>query len=206
DLSPFKPFPRPPHLGPISGPVPNEPRHDGEQPRPSAAAAVAGAIEVRGIHHGPVIASAPPTDLRSLSTSPRPPHLEPISAVGTVGTVTQPPFFPTNTSLGGAGIWPENHDFRRWFVRMPPELPAQISPPFLHQIDRVSKKGKKVICARHSPGVGHAQDLARIPKWKLGRAPGARQDFKRRPLRDRSSSDHLGDSAEFSAEVGREFN
>ena len=32
-----------------------------------------------------------------------------------------------------------------------------------------SKKGKKVICARHSPGVGHAQDLARIPKWKLGR-------------------------------------
>ena len=45
--------------------------------------------------------------------------------------------FPTNTSLGGARIWPENHDFRRWFVRMPPELPAQISPPFLHQIDRV---------------------------------------------------------------------
>ncbi|BBH07028.1 hypothetical protein Prudu_018831, partial [Prunus dulcis] len=32
-------------------------------------------------------------------------------------------------------------------------------------------------------------------------APGARQDFKRRPLRDQSSSDHLGDSAEFSAEV-----
>ncbi|BBN67494.1 hypothetical protein Prudu_94S000400, partial [Prunus dulcis] len=33
----------------------------------------------------------------------------------------------------------------------------------------VSSQGKKVICARHSPGVGHAQDLARIPKWKLGR-------------------------------------
>ncbi|BBG96870.1 hypothetical protein Prudu_005818, partial [Prunus dulcis] len=30
-------------------------------------------------------------------------------------------------------------------------------------------KGKKVICARHLPGVGHAQDLVRIPKWKLGR-------------------------------------
>ncbi|BBG95546.1 hypothetical protein Prudu_004121 [Prunus dulcis] len=30
-------------------------------------------------------------------------------------------------------------------------------------------KGKKDICARHSPGVGHAQDLARISKWKLGR-------------------------------------
>ncbi|KAI5316250.1 hypothetical protein L3X38_045426 [Prunus dulcis] len=31
------------------------------------------------------------------------------------------------------------------------------------------RKGKKVICARHLPGVGHAQDLARIPKRKLGR-------------------------------------
>ncbi|BBN68175.1 hypothetical protein Prudu_311S000100 [Prunus dulcis] len=31
------------------------------------------------------------------------------------------------------------------------------------------KKSKKVLCDRHSPGVGHAQDLARIPKWKLGR-------------------------------------
>ncbi|BBH05971.1 hypothetical protein Prudu_017511, partial [Prunus dulcis] len=108
---------------------------------------------------------------------PRPPPIQlvatatilgTISAVGTVGTVTRPPFFSDQHQPRGAGIWPENHDFRRWFVRMPPELPAQISPPFLHQIDR---------------------------------APGARQDFKRRPLRDRSSSDHLGDSAEFSAEV-----
>ncbi|BBG98614.1 hypothetical protein Prudu_008069, partial [Prunus dulcis] len=52
--------------------------------------------------------------------------------------------------------WPESagnsHGSRR-FVRMQLELPVQISPPFLHQIDR---------------------------------APGARQDFKRRPLRDRS--------------------
>ncbi|BBN68363.1 pyrimidine 2, partial [Prunus dulcis] len=32
-----------------------------------------------------------------------------------------------------------------------------------------STEGKKVICARHLPGVGHAQDLARIPKWKMGR-------------------------------------
>ncbi|BBH06010.1 syntaxin of plants 71 [Prunus dulcis] len=31
------------------------------------------------------------------------------------------------------------------------------------------EKGKKVICTRHLPGVGHAQDLARIPKRKLGR-------------------------------------
>ncbi|BBN67722.1 hypothetical protein Prudu_164S000800, partial [Prunus dulcis] len=45
--------------------------------------------------------------------------------------------FSTNTSLGGAGIWPENHGFRRRFVRMQLELPVQISPPFLHQIDRV---------------------------------------------------------------------
>ncbi|BBG99205.1 beta-hydroxyisobutyryl-CoA hydrolase 1 [Prunus dulcis] len=33
----------------------------------------------------------------------------------------------------------------------------------------LSNKGKKVFCARHSPGVGHAPDLARIPKRKLGR-------------------------------------
>ncbi|BBN68830.1 hypothetical protein Prudu_596S000300, partial [Prunus dulcis] len=38
-----------------------------------------------------------------------------------------------------------------------------------HSFRTANKKGKKVICARHSPGVGHAQDLARIPKWKLGR-------------------------------------
>ncbi|BBG96675.1 hypothetical protein Prudu_005542 [Prunus dulcis] len=29
------------------------------------------------------------------------------------------------------------------------------------------------------------------PPNRLSKAPGARQDFKRRPLRDRSSSDHL---------------
>ncbi|BBH04985.1 hypothetical protein Prudu_016250, partial [Prunus dulcis] len=95
------------------------------------------------------------------------------------------------------------------------ELSVQISPPFLHQIDRASevqptsrrnlqrvnlarticvevrdpppghhssvlqssKKGKKVFCARPSPGVGHAQDLARIPKWKLGRVLSADVKF-----------------------------
>ncbi|BBH07159.1 hypothetical protein Prudu_019020 [Prunus dulcis] len=38
-----------------------------------------------------------------------------------------------------------------------------------HSFRTTNKKGKKVICARHSPGVGHAQDLTRIPKRKLGR-------------------------------------
>ncbi|BBH02255.1 hypothetical protein Prudu_012769, partial [Prunus dulcis] len=75
-------------------------------------------------------------DLHPFNSSPRPPYLEPISAVGTVGTVTRPPFFSDQHQPRGAGIWPENYDFGRWFVRMPPELPAQISPPFLHQIDR----------------------------------------------------------------------
>ena len=32
-----------------------------------------------------------------------------------------------------------------------------------------SKKGKNVICARHLPGVGYAQDSTLIPKQKLGR-------------------------------------
>ncbi|BBH04520.1 Protein kinase superfamily protein, partial [Prunus dulcis] len=106
------------------GPVPNEPRRDGEQPRPSAAAAVAG-----------------------------------------VGR--KKPWKPT--------------------VRH--ELPAARSPSFLNQISRAVEvrwihhranhsfcaKGKKVFCARHSPGVGHAQDLARIPKWKLGRVLSLRK-------------------------------
>ncbi|BBG96947.1 hypothetical protein Prudu_005915 [Prunus dulcis] len=113
----------------------------------------------------------------TISKPPRPPPIQLVATATILGTdlrrgyrwnrdSTAVLFRPTPAS--GAGIWPENHDFRRWFVRMPPELPAQISPPFLHQIDR---------------------------------APGARQDFKRRPLRDRSSSDHLGDFVEFSAEV-----
>ncbi|BBH03202.1 hypothetical protein Prudu_014000, partial [Prunus dulcis] len=64
-------------------------------------------------------------DLHPFNSSPRPPYLEPISTVGTVGTMTRPPFFSDPHRPRGAGIWPENHDFRRWFVRMPPELPAR---------------------------------------------------------------------------------
>ncbi|BBH07280.1 transposable element gene, partial [Prunus dulcis] len=32
-----------------------------------------------------------------------------------------------------------------------------------------SRKGKMVVCARQLPGVGHAQDLVRIPKWNWDR-------------------------------------
>ncbi|BBG96829.1 hypothetical protein Prudu_005756, partial [Prunus dulcis] len=75
-------------------------------------------------------------DLRSLSTSPRPPHLEPISAVVRWNRDSTAVLFrPTPAS--GCRNWPENHGFRRRFVRMQLELPVQISPPFLHQIDRV---------------------------------------------------------------------
>ncbi|BBH09191.1 UDP-glucosyl transferase 73B3 [Prunus dulcis] len=46
-----------------------------------------------------------------------------------------------------------------------------------HSFRTTNKKGKKVICARHSPGVGHAQDLTRIPKWKLGRVLSCYRDI-----------------------------
>ncbi|BBG96589.1 hypothetical protein Prudu_005437, partial [Prunus dulcis] len=42
DLRAFQPFPRPPHLGPISGPVPNEAPLDGEPSQATTAAAVVG--------------------------------------------------------------------------------------------------------------------------------------------------------------------
>ncbi|BBH07627.1 hypothetical protein Prudu_019611, partial [Prunus dulcis] len=49
-----------------------------------------------------------------------------------------------------------------------------IGEPELGRLCRIFGKGlrevgKKVICARHSPGVGHAQDLAPIPKWNWDR-------------------------------------
>ncbi|BBH04774.1 Disease resistance protein CC-NBS-LRR class family [Prunus dulcis] len=45
-----------------------------------------------------------------------------------------------------------------------------------------SAEGKKVICARHSPGVGHAHDLARNPKLKLGRVLSKRLQLIARTL------------------------
>ncbi|BBH00059.1 hypothetical protein Prudu_009961, partial [Prunus dulcis] len=49
-------------------------------------------------------------------------------------------------------------------------FPAFAPPPKCRISLEISfSSGKKVICARHSPGVGHAQDSARIPKRKLGR-------------------------------------
>ncbi|BBG92943.1 Disease resistance protein TIR-NBS-LRR class family, partial [Prunus dulcis] len=127
----------------------------------------------------------------------RPPQAEPISAVGTYGSAFVSPSQPDRSQPRGRPELAGKPCFPTEVPAKPPELPARNSPSFLHQIDRASKvqpismrklqravegrgihhranhsfraKGKKVICARHSPGVGHAQDLARIPKWKLGR-------------------------------------
>ncbi|BBH06278.1 hypothetical protein Prudu_017877, partial [Prunus dulcis] len=50
------------------------------------------------------------------------------------------------------------------------EVPPNFRQRSEENFKRIEKgKGKKVIRARHSPGVGHAQDLTRIPKRKLGR-------------------------------------
>ncbi|BBH04373.1 ZWICHEL kinesin-like calmodulin-binding protein, partial [Prunus dulcis] len=96
-----------------------------------------------------------------------------------------PPQPPSATVV--AGNFHETGRVRQFFLK----FVGARSPSFLNQIDRVRHqelgrsavevrgihhranysfraKGKKDNCARHSPGVGHAQDLARISKWKLG--------------------------------------
>ncbi|BBG95069.1 F-box family protein with DUF295 [Prunus dulcis] len=50
------------------------------------------------------------------------------------------------------------------------QITGETLPNFRHEskesfICSCNRKGKKVFCARHSLGVGHAQDSARIPKW-----------------------------------------
>ncbi|BBN68665.1 RNA-dependent RNA polymerase family protein, partial [Prunus dulcis] len=120
---------------------------------------------------------------------------------GTIGSASVSPSQPDQPPPRGRPEVAGKPCFPVEVPSTPPELPAQNSPSFLHQIDRApgarqeckrdlrrvvevhrihhwatlslraskSGRGKKVICARHSLGVGHAQDLARIPKWKLGR-------------------------------------
>ncbi|BBN67527.1 hypothetical protein Prudu_103S000200 [Prunus dulcis] len=113
----------------------------------------------------------------------RPPQAEPISAVGTYGSASVSPSQPDQSPPRGRPELAGKSCFPTEVRSKLPELPARNSPSFLHQIDRVvevhrihhratlslraskSGRGKKVIFARHLPGVGHAQDLARIPKY-----------------------------------------
>ncbi|BBH08079.1 Ankyrin repeat family protein, partial [Prunus dulcis] len=90
----------------------------------------------------PVSSLSPPAaalarDLPPFPTSHRPPRLELISETGAKQTSTRRPTFPYPPPplprSESAGIC---HGSRR-FVRMPSELPAARSPPFLNQISRV---------------------------------------------------------------------
>ncbi|BBN68828.1 hypothetical protein Prudu_595S000400, partial [Prunus dulcis] len=125
----------------------------------------------------------PAADLRSLSTSPRPPHLEPISAVVTVGTVTQPPFFSDQHQPRGC----RNLAGKPWFsttvrpnaTRTSSSDFSSVSPP-----NRSSKApGARQDCKR---------DLRRVKAIEV------------RGIHHRASHSFRttkGDSAEFSAEV-----
>ncbi|BBH05044.1 cellulose synthase-like B4, partial [Prunus dulcis] len=115
----------------------------------------------------------------------RPPQAEPISAVGTYESASVSPSQPDQSPPRGRPDLAGKSCFPTEVRSKLPELPARNSPSFLHQIDRVvevhrihhratlslraskSGRGKKVIFARHLPGVGHAQDLARIPNLRL---------------------------------------
>ncbi|BBN67816.1 RNA-dependent RNA polymerase family protein, partial [Prunus dulcis] len=93
---------------------------------------------------------------------------------GGVGTAIESLTFSNRPQPRAALSWRENRVFRRRFVRSYPNFQLEILLRFsTKSIEgdsaEFSAEGKNVICARHSPGVGHAQDLARIPKWKLGR-------------------------------------
>ncbi|KAI5322307.1 hypothetical protein L3X38_031379 [Prunus dulcis] len=68
----------------------------------------------------------------------RPPQAEPISAVGTYGSASVSPSRPDRPPPRGRPELAEKPCFPTEVPSKPPELPAQNSPSFLHQIDRVS--------------------------------------------------------------------
>ncbi|BBN67867.1 DNAse I-like superfamily protein [Prunus dulcis] len=99
-------------------------------------------------------------------------------------------FLPTQTTVSG-NTGPKRTTSLPSISPAPPQPPsATVVAGNFHETGRVRQFFRKFVGAR-SPSFLN----------QIDRAPGARQKCKRRPLRDRSSSDHLGDSAEFSAEV-----
>ena len=66
-----------------------------------------------------------------------PPQAEPISAVGTYGSASVSPSQPDEPPPRGRPELAGKPCFLTEVPSKPPELPAQNSPSFLHQIDRV---------------------------------------------------------------------
>ncbi|BBG93603.1 hypothetical protein Prudu_001669, partial [Prunus dulcis] len=56
----------------------------------------------------------------------RPPQAEPISAVGTIGSASVSPSIPDRPPPRAALSWPENHVFRRRFLRSHPNFQLKI--------------------------------------------------------------------------------
>ncbi|BBG96381.1 hypothetical protein Prudu_005172, partial [Prunus dulcis] len=107
----------------------------------------------------------PAADLRSLSTSPRPPHLEPISAVVTVGTVTQPPFFSDQHQPRGC----RNLAGKPWFsttvrpnaTRTSSSDFSSVSPP-----NRSSTRSPTGLQKRPSKGQSGSDHLETLPNFR----------------------------------------
>ncbi|BBH02716.1 hypothetical protein Prudu_013376, partial [Prunus dulcis] len=66
----------------------------------------------------------------------RPPQAEPISAVGTYDSASVSPSRPDRSPPRGRPVLAGKPCFPAEVPSKPPELPAQNSPSFLHQIDR----------------------------------------------------------------------
>ncbi|BBG96144.1 hypothetical protein Prudu_004865, partial [Prunus dulcis] len=76
----------------------------------------------------------------------RPPQAEPISAVGTIGSASVSPSRPDRPQPRGRPELAGKPCFPTEVPSKPPELPAQNSPSFLHQIDRAP--GARQDCKR----------------------------------------------------------
>ncbi|BBG96667.1 hypothetical protein Prudu_005531 [Prunus dulcis] len=72
----------------------------------------------------------------AFSATARPPQAEPISAVGTIGSASVSPSQPDQPPPRGRPELAGKPCFPAEVPSKPPELPAQNSPSFLHQIDR----------------------------------------------------------------------
>ncbi|BBN67824.1 hypothetical protein Prudu_198S000500, partial [Prunus dulcis] len=116
----------------------------------------------------------------AFSTTARSPQAEPISAVGTIGSASVSPSGPDQSQPRGRPELAGKPCFPAEVPSKPPELPAQNSPSFLHQIDRAP--GARQDCKR---------DLRRVKAVEVrGIHHRANHSFRAK-----------GSSAEISAEV-----
>ncbi|BBN68441.1 hypothetical protein Prudu_429S000100, partial [Prunus dulcis] len=145
----------------------------------------------------------------AFSATARPPQAEPISAVGTIGSASVSPSQPDQPPPQGRPELAGKPCFPAEVPSKPPELPAQNSPSFLHQIDRASEVQPtsrrnlqrvdlaRTICRRSMRNPPPAIHSFRASKPELKLITGNILAVGRKYLKlfDR------GDSAEFSAEV-----